>query len=152
MSNVSVSRSRIAWYAGFFLSLLPVASVFAEDIRITTYYPSPKGIYKTFKLSPLSAVPATCTSNAAGAMYYNSTDHRAMMCEGTAWQVPAGRDAAMQVTYGVLSGYHGDAAFPDTLVKFHATIAACNRWCANAGFNGGTSVEWSSSQAECACF
>lgn len=37
------------------------------------------------QLNPLSANPFTCRSEVEGTMYYNSSDHKAKVCNGTAW-------------------------------------------------------------------
>jgi len=42
-----------------------------EQITITTYYPSPYGVYKELKLHPNTA-PNTCNEDNEGAMYYDA--------------------------------------------------------------------------------
>lgn len=61
-----------------------------ESITITTYYPSPTGVYKQLKLAPQSSPPSACDSNARGTMYYNSTDNLVYACNGTAFNSMSG--------------------------------------------------------------
>ena len=53
-----------------------------DEITITTYYPSPHGVYNTLRLSPQPR-PDSCN---AGEMYYDSTDNIIYYCDGSVGQ------------------------------------------------------------------
>lgn len=55
----------------------------AEDITISTYYPSPYGVYSTLRLYPNASAPTACDANTRGTMYYNNNDTTAYMCRET---------------------------------------------------------------------
>ena len=72
--------------------LCAVSSVFAqtnEKITITTYYPSPYGVYNDLRLYPHLPITA-CTSTNKGAMFYDSQDDKLKYCNGTAWVFAGG--------------------------------------------------------------
>lgn len=56
-----------------------------ETITLTTYYPSPFGVYNVLRLFPSAPKPATdCDSNLeVGNMYYNSSTNQVMVCRQT---------------------------------------------------------------------
>jgi len=62
------------------ISLLLVVGVTAftfsqesEQITITTYYPSPYGVYKQLRLYPSNTPPGDCDANSEGSLYYDNT-------------------------------------------------------------------------------
>ncbi len=55
-----------------------------EQLDITTYYPSPTGVYQQLRLFPTNVAPA-CNANNEGALYYN-TSKTLFVCDGTSWQ------------------------------------------------------------------
>lgn len=61
-------------------------SLAQESITITSYYPSPYGVYNELRLYP-NASPSACNANNRGAMYYNSVNNEVRVCNGTDWQV-----------------------------------------------------------------
>ncbi|MDP3041141.1 MAG: hypothetical protein Q8N62_00185 [Candidatus Omnitrophota bacterium] len=69
----------------FFCSICVFA---AEDITITTYYPSPYGVYNELQLYAHSPAVTTCDDAHKGTMYYNSVDNQVYVCKGTTlgWQ------------------------------------------------------------------
>ncbi|MDD5236954.1 MAG: hypothetical protein PHU91_04765 [Candidatus Omnitrophica bacterium] len=75
----------------------------SEQITLTTYYPSPYGVYKTLRIYPADAAPQTCDSNGQGLMYYSGTysggrieTQKMYFCDGTKWQSMA----ASSVNFG----------------------------------------------------
>ncbi|MEI8348767.1 MAG: hypothetical protein WCI77_01300 [Candidatus Omnitrophota bacterium] len=73
-----------------FFDTLPLHAHNSESITITTYYPSPVGVYRTLRLFPVSSekyVPP-CEDNNEGFLYYNDIEeddnqHRLMLCQET---------------------------------------------------------------------
>ena len=58
------------------LSFILVFSVWgslsrAEDLTITTYYPSPFGVYRALRFFPTDTAPVTCDSLNEGSVYYD---------------------------------------------------------------------------------
>ncbi|MBU0547674.1 MAG: hypothetical protein KJ710_05490 [Candidatus Omnitrophica bacterium] len=66
------------------LSVLVLFASFAlaEEITITTYYPSPYGSYNELQLYPHSTPTATCDAAHKGTMYYDSDDSQIKVCDG----------------------------------------------------------------------
>jgi hypothetical protein len=67
---------------GLFLTL---GLCFAEEesLTITTYYPSPYGVYKQLRLHPSNDIESDdCDDNNEGAMYYDSDDETVYVCKG----------------------------------------------------------------------
>lgn len=90
-------------YAGtlFILVVLPLC-VFAEEekISITTYYPSPYGVYKELRIFPNDA-PSLCDTahpEQEGALFYDQSDQTLMACTynsttaGLGWVGVAGKN------------------------------------------------------------
>ena len=53
-----------------------------EAITITTFYPSPYGVYRELRLFPQSN-PSVCNREQEGLMYYNEDDRRVLVCSTT---------------------------------------------------------------------
>ncbi len=71
-------------FLSFVFCLLPSVS-FAqtnEQITITTYYPSPYGVYSNLRLFPGNA-PA-CDNTQRGLLYYDNTSNEVQVCRGGA--------------------------------------------------------------------
>ncbi len=65
-------------------SSLPVTVFSQETLTITTYYPSPSGVYKELKLQPQTTPPSPCnSSNSEGKMYYDRGNHTVYICTDT---------------------------------------------------------------------
>jgi hypothetical protein len=61
-----------------------------ETLTISTYYPSPYGVYNELRLYP-KTTPTTCDSLTEGNMYYNSTTDQVMVCrDPSGWQSMSG--------------------------------------------------------------
>lgn len=54
----------------------------AEEITLTTYYPSPYGVYSEMRLYPKDS-PTTCSGTQRGLMYYDDSENRLKVCNGT---------------------------------------------------------------------
>ena len=72
-----------------FLSIftLQLFSQNTETLTITTYYPSPSGVYQNLRLFPVAAAQApACNANQEGTMYYNNDagQNQLMVCRETA--------------------------------------------------------------------
>ncbi len=67
-----------------------------ETIAITTYYPSPFGVYKCLRLYPYDdcgkkrGACGDCDSTNEGTMCYNGKDDLLYICNGTDWQITSG--------------------------------------------------------------
>jgi len=60
----------------------------SEQIAITTYYPSPYGIYQQLKLAPSASCPGGDCVNCSdkGLMFYNANTNQISYCDGALWQ------------------------------------------------------------------
>ncbi|MDO8661720.1 MAG: hypothetical protein Q7K98_00670 [Candidatus Omnitrophota bacterium] len=103
----------IAWL--FIFSICNIAFLFAADetLTITTYYPSPYGVYKTLRLYPNddNALLAGC-ANRRGEMSYNKTAGALYVCSGTTdagatWQ-SAGGGGGYWTRSGTVDVYNTD--------------------------------------------
>lgn len=54
----------------------------SESITLTTYYPSPYGVYKTLRLFPQAVSPGNNCTN-AGEMAYDSGSNKPVYCDGS---------------------------------------------------------------------
>ena len=84
--------SVFSFFLSFFI-IIPLF-VFAEEITLTTYYPSPYGSYNELQLYPHTTT-TTCNSNARGTLYYDDATNQVMFCKQTApstysWQAVGG--------------------------------------------------------------
>jgi len=63
-----------------------------ESMTITTYYPSPYGVYKSLRLYPNTdhAAGDSCIGANAGEMSYNQTANQVLFCNGSTWQTLGG--------------------------------------------------------------
>jgi len=96
--------------------LLSIASIcFAqgesEQLTITTYYPSPYGVYKQLRLFP-NDDPGTCDSNKEGTLYYDQSEQAVKVCRITSsgaygWEIPPGEDSG-EAPSGTWCGLCGD--------------------------------------------
>ncbi|MCX5708752.1 MAG: hypothetical protein NTY14_07300 [Candidatus Omnitrophica bacterium] len=73
-----------------FFFVLPISCIcFAqsnttETLTITTYYPSPYGVYRNLKLNPTDAVPAD-SALSRGVMYYNNSTDSLQIYTNSGW-------------------------------------------------------------------
>jgi hypothetical protein len=85
-----------------------------ESITITTYYPSPYGVYKQMRLYPTDDIDPTAACSNKGEMYYDDTGtpgNQLYVCDGSAWQGLEGYWAASPSDpnniYNTNTGYVG---------------------------------------------
>lgn len=82
----------------FILSILSVClAAQTENVNITTYYPSPQGVYKVLRLYPTKATPDL---NVPGTIYYNNTTDQVLLysnSSGTPAWGPFGRSSSVLV-------------------------------------------------------
>lgn len=104
-------------YLGLIMVILFFASfVFAADesLTITTYYPSPYGVYKTLRLQPNDdqAAGGACTNE--GDMAYDLSAHQALVCNGSTWGAFSAsnkiRSGTINVTFTNGSAHSSDAS------------------------------------------
>ena len=64
------------------LSILCIscATVYAETLTLSTYYPAPFGSYDRLKLGPRALGGLVCDAANEGIMYYDSTEKKVMVC------------------------------------------------------------------------
>jgi len=110
-----------------------ITSVFAEDsITITTYYPSPYGVYKTLRLYPNdSNTPGNACSN-RGEMYYDDSDNQVYVCNGV-WA-----SLSLSVPIGSIIAWHksfvNTPALPSGWVECNGQVLSDS----NSPYNGQT--------------
>jgi len=82
-----------------FLGILLLAFnpfVFADEtLTVTTYYPSPYGVYNELQLYAHNPAVTTCDDAHKGTMFYKSTDDQVYVCKGATlgWQILGGGGA-----------------------------------------------------------
>lgn len=93
----------------FFICVISIFAQTSEEITITTYYPSPYGVYNELQTNrlmvgagvmpdddgvvnfqPLAADPMGAASNTEGALYYNTTSREFRYHDGTNWRTFGG--------------------------------------------------------------
>lgn len=76
------------WLIPVILAFFSSIVIAAEEITITTYYPSPYGVYKTLRLYPNddAAAGGACTN--PGEMSYDASANQVLVCNGSTntWQ------------------------------------------------------------------
>lgn len=66
-----------------FFILTDKAFPIGEEMTITTYYPSPYGVYSTLRLYPNASEPVACDSTTQGTLYYDSNSTTGWLCKET---------------------------------------------------------------------
>ena len=93
---MNISKNILGWlFIGLIFCRLSPA---ADQITITTYYPSPYGVYKELRLNPIpTASQPPCNNNLKGTMYYDKDKDSLYVCSkdptsgNTGWiPVPGG--------------------------------------------------------------
>ena len=92
---------KILGIAVFFILAL-FSSGFAEEesFTITTYYPSPYGVYNELQLYPHSPPTSPCDDAHKGTMYYTGTGAEVYICDGYNWQPLGGGGGGGKVVIG----------------------------------------------------
>ena len=67
----------------------------SEQITLTTYYPSPYGVYKNLRLFPYAVTAGTtagCNANMQGTLAYadNANGNKPLYCDGANWVAMGG--------------------------------------------------------------
>lgn len=90
-------KQKITFLLLFVLALGVVTMVLAQDesITITTYYPSPYGVYNTLRLYPNNEIVPNASCSNEGELHYDISEHTLYVCSGT----PAQWRSAMSVGY-----------------------------------------------------
>lgn len=89
----------LCFFLVFGIASISLAQDTGEQITITTYYPSPYGVYKNLRLFPYAGITtgqccmqggaegtAPCTNNQKGDMGYSEADNKPLYCDGAKWQ------------------------------------------------------------------
>lgn len=121
----------------FFISLLASLGLLltycnaAEEITITTYYPSPYGVYKNLRLYPNddSTPGGVCTNN--GEMYFDGSEQTLYLCSSGIWK----KNDAIPIPSGMIAMF--DAACPSGWTRFTALDGRVPRGGAAYGPTGG---------------
>ncbi len=80
--------------------LILLSIVYAQEtLTVTTYYPSPYGVYKTLRLAPSDDISPSSMCSQGGEMYYHRTSNQIYFCNeatlrwqalGSNWEYSAG--------------------------------------------------------------
>ncbi len=86
-----------------------------ESITITTYYPSPYGVYNELQLYAHNPAVTTCDDAHKGTMFYKSTDDQVYVCKGATlgWQTLGGSKVVQIVSYETGAYATGTTPIPD---------------------------------------
>jgi len=123
-----VSRSLVL-ALGVVIFSFYVSACFAgeEFFTITTYYPSPYGVYNELQLYPHDVPVTLCDApEKRGTLFYNSTDNQIYTCKDTGWQPPGGIPAGAIIMWSgtiaaIPSGWQlcdGTNGSPDLRARF----------------------------------
>jgi hypothetical protein len=80
--------ARIVIWVGIAYYLSLTALFAQETITITTFFPSPDGVFNTLRLFPTVVPAGNCAEN--GTLAYNSNDDMVYLCTAGAWQPISG--------------------------------------------------------------
>ena len=114
----------------FFLIFALVSLVFCEEMTITTYYPSPHGVYKTLRLFPNTDHASGDACSSPGEMFYHSTANQVLVCDGSTntWRQMGGGPVATGLygsCYHVWSGPMVPWCSPTTVSPAYCTSGYC---------------------------
>lgn len=153
MQNLKV----LVWALFYLLALasFSFAQANTEEIVITTYYPSPYGVYKHLRIYPTNACPAApndCNASNKGLMFYSGTfsgtcgtaeieAETLYYCNGTQWVGMKGIVSSSQVLVGTLSKsgqYTISGSAWETVNGWTASgpCAATDNWCLGIDLDG----------------
>jgi hypothetical protein len=107
------------------LSLINIAYADEDKITITTYYPSPYGVYRNMRLYPSNEPTAGVDR---GLMYYNQSDNMLKYRNDTGWvNITGGGGGGVSYT----KYCYNDAVFGTPLC---GTVVLGTQWLCDAGF------------------
>lgn len=68
------------------LACIIIGFAWAEQITLPTYYPSPYGVYKHFRLDPRDDIdPINDACSDKGLLYFDDSDAELYYCDGASW-------------------------------------------------------------------
>ena len=132
----------------FFISLLISPAFCDETLALTTYYPSPHGVYKSLTLFPSDDFDPIGACTNEGEMYYDDSDDKIYVCDGIVWQPLSGywtlaginlhpNDMNWNVGIGVIGWGFAKlsiaAAPSNELYTIYATNSSASAWGAIVG-------------------
>ncbi|MFH1355311.1 MAG: hypothetical protein ABIH19_04090 [Candidatus Omnitrophota bacterium] len=74
----------------FFIFSLVKFSFAQDTLTITTYYPSPHGVYKSLRVYPNDDTDPSAACFDKGTMYYDDSESQLYICDGTDWVATGG--------------------------------------------------------------
>jgi hypothetical protein len=102
-----------------------------ESFTISTYYPSPTGVYRSLRLHPTGETPV----ETAGMMYYNQTENTIKFYNSTSWVNMSSAGGGGALPSGMIAMF--DAACPSGWTRFAALDGVVPRGSAAYGGTGG---------------
>ncbi len=94
---------KISFFVLAFVLLMPITFA-QETVTITTYYPSPYGVYKQIRLYPTDDIDPNQPCTIKGEMYYDDSESQAYICDGSKWTKLGGLDEPEWIAGAVMSG------------------------------------------------
>ncbi len=70
-----------------------------ESLTITTYYPSPFGVYKYLRLFPHDEQTPGAACSRPGEMYYDASDKALYICSDYTWKTVSGGAGSSGITF-----------------------------------------------------
>lgn len=137
------------------ISILPAIG-YGEEITLTTYYPSPYGVYSEMRLYPKPESQATaCSQDQEGLLFYDKDSHALKVCgKNGKWQNLASRffkgfgcDACPYGTQSFNQGpYHQKYCTPKdsdgTVISFDAPPASDGGYACHSDYLGGYDIHF----------
>jgi hypothetical protein len=113
-----------------------------ESITITTYYPSPYGVYKNMRIYPSEKPGSSSPANQPGTLYFDSTEEKMYVYKNDTdkWQALGGGDTFTKITLTPLSSppVTCDAAHKGTIYfdsSMHLMLCQCTNYpCSTYGW------------------
>lgn len=138
------------------LSLIPAELCNAEEITLTTYYPSPYGVYSEMRLYPkLESQATVCDQSQEGLMFYDKDSHTLKVCgKNSKWENQAPRffkglgcDACPYGTQSFKQGpytqkYCTPKDYDGTVVSFDVPPASDGGYACHSDYLGGYDIHF----------
>jgi len=98
------------------LIFVPFLVCSAEDVTITTYYPSPYGSYNELQLYPHTPATTACdATHGVGTMFYDSSTAELKVCKGAAGWLAFGGGGVSYTYYCYSNGAWGTPSCPGSV-------------------------------------
>jgi hypothetical protein len=128
-------------------SIFVLSSSFAfseEEFTITTYYPSPYGVYKNLRIYPNddSTPGGACANN--GEMYFDNSEQNLYICSGNVWKLVPGRDS---IPSGMIAMF--TASCPTGWTRFTALDDKFPKGAGSYGVTGGSATHTHTTAVPC---